>query len=75
MNNEDFWTQALLSALVRLPVKEAMAEADQALVGWNAKRVVLDPHQGRWVGNILKGWPTPEDMKRTVRPDGSDFRV
>jgi hypothetical protein len=75
MNNEDFWTRALLCALVRLPVKEALVEADQALAAWAAKRPIPDRCQGRWLGNILKGWPTPEDMKRSVRPDGSDFTL
>ena len=75
MNSEDFWTQALLSALGRLPLKEALIEANEAQAAWRERQAALDRYEGRWVGNILKGWPTPEDMKRSVRPDGSDFTL
>lgn len=75
MNNVDFWDQALLSALCRLPLSEALNEAETAS---QARAVVIDRKlkaspSSAWIGNVLKGWPTPEDMKRVIRSDGSDF--
>ncbi|MEN5062385.1 hypothetical protein [Luteimonas sp. TWI1416] len=76
MNSNEFWTQALLSALCRLSLREALVEADAALVAAEARHAAIAPlpqqHPG-WVANILKGWPTPEDMKRVVRTDGTEF--
>jgi len=78
MKTEEVWTQAFLSALNRLPLEEAKDEADAALALVQARELTHPPTQRDWVergwvGVTLLGWPTPEDMQRVIRPDGSDF--
>lgn len=77
MQSEDIWTLAFLSALGRLPLDAARDEADAALAlihtrGLSHPTQTTTPQRG-WVGVTLLGWPTPEDMQRVIRPDGSDF--
>lgn len=79
MQSEDIWTLAFLSALSRLPLEAARDEADAALALINSRGLshptqTTIPQRG-WVGVTLLGWPTPEEMQRVIRPDGSDFTL
>lgn len=72
-NSKEFWSEAFVSALGRLPLESAQREANAALKVWQERLASNDSPGGQWKGNILTGWPTPEDMRRSVRADGSDW--
>ncbi|CEE35123.1 hypothetical protein GUF72_03735 [Xanthomonas citri pv. citri] len=80
MNAQQFWTCAALAALSRTTFEQAAKEADGLLAIAQDRDVItppsaLAPRESGWVGNRLFGWPTPEDMKRVVRADGTDYRI